>query len=60
MNVFTKTKYEGVYYRESKMKGKIYSIRYRDKGKQIRQTVGSSKEGITPMYCKKLRAWRHL
>ncbi len=51
-----KTKYEGVFYRDTKDGKRTYYIRYRNGGKQVRQVVGTKEEGITPIYCKNLRA----
>lgn len=51
-----KTKYEGVFYRDTKDGKRTYYIRYRNGGKQVRQVVGTREECITPVYCKNLRA----
>ena len=50
-----KTRYEGVFYRDTKDGKRTFYIRYRHNGKQIRQVVGLKAEGITPQYCKRLR-----
>ncbi len=51
----TKTRYEGVFYRDTKDGKRTYYIRYRTGGKQIREVVGTKAEGITPIFCKNLR-----
>ena len=51
----TKTKYTGVYYRDNLDKDRVYYIQYKNHGKLKRQKVGTKAEGITPIYCKKLR-----
>ncbi len=53
-----KTKHTGVYFRANEDGAKIYYIRYKLKGKQYNEKVGSSKEGITAVYASKLRAKR--
>jgi len=51
----TKTKFTGVYYRDNLQKDRVYYIQYKQSGKLKRQKVGTKSEGITPLYCKKLR-----
>ena len=53
--VMTKTKYTGVYYRDNLQHIRVYYIQYKNNGKLIRQKVGTKAEGISPIYCKKLR-----
>lgn len=53
-----KTKHTGVYFRTNEDGAKIYYIRYKLKGKQFNEKVGSSREGITAAYASKLRAKR--
>ena len=53
-----KTKYTGVYYRDTKTNDRIFYITYKLKGKMYRDKVGSSKEGITAVYASKIRAKR--
>ena len=53
-----KTKHTGVYFRANEDGAKIYYIRYKLKGKQYNEKIGSSKEGITAVYASKLRAKR--
>lgn len=53
-----KTKHTGVYFRTNEDGAKIYYIRYKLKGKQFNEKVGSSKEGITVAYASKIRAKR--
>ncbi len=49
------TKYPGVRFNQLQDDSKVYYIRYKHNGKDITVKVGSNKEGITPIYCKKLR-----
>lgn len=51
-----KTKYTGVYYRDTKSNDRIFYITYKLKGKMYRDKVGSSKEGVTAIYASKIRA----
>jgi len=53
-----KTKYTGVYYRDTKTNDRIFYITYKLKGKMYRDKVGSSKEGVTALYASKVRAKR--
>lgn len=53
-----RTKHTGVYFRTNTDGVKIYYIRYKFKGKQFNEKVGSSKEGITAVYASKIRAKR--
>ena len=48
------TKYPGVFYSEGKNNNKTYYIRYSQGGKQVRQRVGSIKEGITAKYAENI------
>ena len=49
------TKYTGVKYHDSKDGTRTYYIQYKHNGKVKRQKVGTKSEGISPIYCKKLR-----
>ncbi len=49
------TKHTGVRVNILEDETKVYYIRYKHNGKDITQKVGTNKEGITPIYCKKLR-----
>ena len=49
------TKYIGVKYHDSKDGIRTYYIQYKHDGKVKRQKVGTKAEGVTPLYCKKLR-----
>ncbi len=50
------TKYTGVQYHDAKSGERSFYIRFKNlNGKLIRQKVGTKSEGITPIYCKKLR-----
>jgi integrase len=49
------TKYTGVKYHDAKDGTRSYYIQYKHNGKVKRQKVGTKEEGITPLYCKKLR-----
>ncbi len=51
----TATKYTGVKYHDAKDGTRSYYIQYKHNGKVKRQKVGTKAEGITPLYCKKLR-----
>ncbi len=51
----TKTKYAGVFERTTKKGDRTFYIRYRDNsGKQVRQVVGTAKQGITAKYCERI------
>ena len=47
------TKHTGVRVNILEDETKVYYIRYKHNGKDITQKVGTNKEGITPIYCKK-------
>ncbi len=49
------TKYIGVKYHDSKDGTRTYYIQYKHDGKVKRQKVGTKAEGVSPIYCKKLR-----
>jgi integrase len=49
------TKYTGVKYHDAKDGTRSYYIQYKHNGKVVRQKVGTKAEGITPLYCRKLR-----
>ncbi len=51
----TKTKYTGVYYRDSQS-DRVFYITYKKSGKKKWEKVGSRSEGITAAYCNKVRA----
>lgn len=53
-----KTKYTGVYFRANEDGVKVYYIRYKLRGKQYNEKVGTSVEGINAAYCSKFRAKR--
>lgn len=53
-----KTKFTGVFFRETIEGEKIFYIRYKQNGKSITEKVGSSKEKITASYCNSFRAKR--
>lgn len=53
-----KTKYTGVFLRTSNDGIKTYYIKYSLKNKQYQEKVGTSIEGITPLYASKMRAKR--
>ena len=52
----TKTNYTGVYYRDNQQNDRVYYIQYKHNSKLVRQKVGTKGEGISPVYCKNLRA----
>ncbi len=49
------TKYTGVKYHDAKDGTRSYYIQYKHNGRVKRQKVGTKAEGITPLYCRKLR-----
>jgi len=49
------TNYTGVKYHDAKNGIRTYYIQYKFNGRVKREKVGTKAEGITPMYCKKLR-----
>lgn len=51
-----KTKFTGVYYRDTLNNDRIFYITYKLKGKTKKEKVGSAKEGITANYASKYRA----
>lgn len=53
-----KTKFTGVYYRDSQNKERIYYIKFTQNGKQVKEKVGSNTEGVTAAYASKIRAKR--
>jgi len=53
-----KTKYTGVYYRDTKTNDRVFYITYKLKGKMHRDKVGTNQEGITASYASKIRAKR--
>jgi integrase len=54
-----KTRYTGVFYRETISKDKIFYIRGKIKGKSYKEKVGSSAEGVTAGYASKVRHEKH-
>lgn len=53
-----KTKYTGVYYRDTKNGDRVYYITYKLSGKMYRDKIGSAKEGVTASYASKMRSKR--
>jgi adenylosuccinate synthase len=53
-----KTKFTGVYYRDTKNKERIYYIKFTENSKQVKEKIGSNTEGITAAYASKIRAKR--
>ena len=53
-----KTKFPGVYYRDTQNKERVYYIKYTQNGKQVKEKVGSAREGVTAAYASKVRAKR--
>jgi integrase len=51
-----KTKYTGVYYRDTQNKDRVHYITYKINGKLKKEKVGTNKEGITAVYASKYRA----
>ncbi len=54
-----KTRYTGVFYRETLSKEKIFYIRGKLNGKSYKEKVGSSLEGVTAGYASKVRNEKH-
>jgi integrase len=53
-----KTKFTGVYFRTNEDNSKTYYIRYKLRGKQYNEKVGTSTEGVNANYASKIRAKR--
>ena len=53
-----KTKFTGVYYRDTKSGDRVYYITYKIAGKMHRDKIGSAKEGVTAAYASKIRSKR--
>jgi len=51
-----KTKYTGVFFRETEDSEKVFYIRYKKFGKSVTEKVGTKAEGITAAYCSKVRS----
>jgi integrase len=51
-----KTKYTGVYHRDTVEGDRIFYIVFKKNGKTIYEKIGSKVEGITAAYCSKMRA----
>jgi integrase len=51
-----KTKYTGVYYRDTIDGNRIFYIIFKKNGKTIYEKIGSKEEGITAAYCSKMRS----
>jgi integrase len=54
-----KTRFTGVFYRETLSKDKIFYIRGKIKGKSYKEKVGSSAEGVTAGYASRVRNEKH-
>ncbi len=54
-----KTKYTGVFYRETKAGDRIFYLRGKLKGKVYSEKVGSKSEGVTAVYASQLRNEKH-
>ena len=54
-----KTKYTGVFYRETKTGNRIFYLRGKLKGKVYSEKVGSKSEGVTAAYCSQVRNEKH-
>ena len=54
-----KTRYTGVFYRETVSKDKIFYIRGKLNGKSYKEKVGSALEGVTAGYASKVRNEKH-
>lgn len=55
----TKTKYTGVYYRDTKAGDRVFYLVGKLKGKTYTQKVGSKSEGVTAAYCNQVRNEKH-
>lgn len=51
-----KTKYTGVFYRENTNSARVFYIRYKRYGKSVTEKIGTKAEGITAVFCSKVRA----
>jgi len=54
-----KTKYTGVFYRETKTGDRIFYLRGKLKGKVYTEKVGSKSEGVTAAYASQVRNEKH-
>lgn len=53
-----KTKFTGVYYRDTKKNDRVFYITYKLNGKDKLEKVGTDKEGVTAAYASKIRSKR--
>jgi integrase len=54
----TKTKFTGVYFRDTKNGERVYYITYKINNKTKKEKIGTSKEGVTAVYASKMRSKR--
>ena len=54
--ILEKTKYTGVFFRDTEDGQRVFYIRYKKHGKSITEKIGSKEEGITAAYCSKMRS----
>jgi integrase len=53
-----KTKFVGVFYRDTIGDERVYYITYKNHGKKVTEKIGSNKEGVTAAYASKMRSKR--
>lgn len=53
-----KTKFVGVFYRDTLENERVYYITYKTRGKKVTEKIGSNKEGISAAYASKMRSKR--
>lgn len=54
--ILEKTKYTGVFFRETGDGQKVFYIRYKKHSKSITEKIGTIDEGVTAAYCSKVRS----
>ncbi len=54
--ILEKTKYTGVFFRDTEDGQRVFYIRYKKHGKSITEKIGTKEEGITAAYCSKMRS----
>ena len=54
----TKTKFTGVYFRDTQNDERVYYITYKINNKTKKEKIGTSKEGVTAAYASKMRSKR--
>lgn len=54
--ILEKTKYTGVFFRDTEDGQRVFYIRYKKHGKSITEKIGTKEEGVTAAYCSKMRS----